>query len=630
MTLKKQNRRAKSNKLLLILLLVFFYSSELCFAEINFLQGTAYKTGIQRKQLSLGASEIINSNQGIKRIAITDPEILDLRVLSKTSAILRGKTLGRTSLLIWENGPEENRPTRFDVIVKRDVSNLLARLKLLDPNIQLEYIVIPTASIGGSSSSTTGPYATSYKAQITNVGEPPPSVVINNPEQSAQGSGGNSTNAEERFVLTGNVKNGEVIAKAIMMTSTYLGENGDPKVVVRDGGMLAKELSSVLSSGSASSGGGGSGSAFEEEGSGFSSNLKANLENGSVVTSASGKVISFLKVKTRSQIAIKVRFYEIKKTKGKAFKAQFGSRLPGEGVFATGGANGSPVAGQELKYEPAGDGARFPEIGYKALSLASTGAFPSGSIFGLLPKANLFFSLEAIESKGEGRVLAEPTIVVSNGEVGSFRAGGEVPIPSSTSSGLGVVAQEFEYKPFGISLNILPTITDEDTILMNIKAQTVDIDNNSTRGVVNAPSFNTRKISTQVELDPTQALVLAGLIDQTSSRALSKVPLIGDIPILGTLARSKEFSRGETELIIVLSPEIIRAANSDQLSAKVNSNFQKYEGEDYSLVPLRIPKLNRSRNPDIPVRPGAFSHPTTHPVDRSRPSLLNDLDQIYE
>jgi len=636
LNLKKERKHepVKTRILILFLLLLSFSLGSL--ADVNFLKGTAYKTGIEKKEILVGATEIINSNEGIRRIAITDPDILDIRVLSKTSAMLRGKTLGRTSLLIWENKSIENRPTRFDIIVKRDVSNLLARLKLLDPSIRLEYVIIPTLSIGGANSSTTGPYALSYKAQITNVGDPPPSVVIKNPDQKFTNSKA-GISAEERFILTGNVKNGEVIAKAVIMTATYIGESGNPKVVVRDGGMLAEELNSILSAGSKGGGNsGGGGSALDDDGGNFSSNLKANLENGSVVTSSSGKVISFLKVKTKSQIAVKVRFYEISKTRGKAFKSQFATNLPGKGTLGTGGALGSPVGGQSLKYQPPVDQTtglpqRFPKIGYKAFDLTQEGAFPPGAIFGLLPKANLFFSLEAIETKGEGRVLAEPTIVVSNGEVGSFRAGGEVPIPSSTSSGLGVVAQEFEYKPYGISLNILPVITDGDTILMNLKAQTVDIDPNSTRGVTNAPAFRTRKIDTQVELDPTQALVLAGLIDQNSTRNLGKIPILGDIPILGALARSKEFSKGESELIIVLSPEIIRATNAGDLSAKINQRFrQKQDNEEYNIVPLRVPNLIDQKRLESPIQPGAFSQPTIHPVDSSKPSLINDLDQIYE
>ena len=134
-----------------------------------------------------------------------------------------------------------------------------------------------------------------------------------------------------------------------------------------------------------------------------------------------------------------------------------------------------------------------------------------------------------------------------------------------------------------------------------------------------------RKVETQVEVDPGQALVLAGLINASSSQNLSKIPVIGDFPILGGLFRSKGYEKGESELVIVLVPELVRPANFSQLATDLDLE-NKINDNEFTIIPDGSQFLKRT---DISISPPPPVPPTNGPVDLRMPSTLNDLDNIY-
>ena len=204
-------------------------------------------------------------------------------------------------------------------------------------------------------------------------------------------------------------------------------------------------------------------------------------------------------------------------------------------------------------------------------------------------------------------------------------AGGEIPIQQGVST-LGAIATQVKFETFGISLNVLPTITDSDSLLMNVTAQTRDLDSSNPFIPAGSglPAFKTRKAETQVELDPSQVLVIGGLINANSVNNLSKIPLFGDIPILGLLARSKKFTKEESELVIVLSPEIIRAGHPNQVVKPMA--LENGRPGEFDFIPTRI-DVGRS---SIPVGNPPPSRPHNGPVDLSRPTTVNDLDRIYK
>jgi Flp pilus assembly secretin CpaC len=601
-----------------------------CQAETVFLKGTSYKSGIAIKDVAVGSSEIISSNLPIKRVAVTDPSVADIRILSETSAIVRGKKIGKTTILIWEGKETTVRPNRFDITVKRDISDLIASIKLIDPNINIDYVLfLPNEITAAQPTNSNGAYTTSFNATPETVGEPAPSVVVSNkPQGGGAGAGGGGAKAVERILLTGKVKGPDVIAKALSVASMYMGEDpGSMRILTRNGGLDVGNISGVLSPTMQS--GGGAGESVMSDSSPFSSNITSNFSNGTIIANGSGSVVSYLEIDGKTQVAVKIRFYEISKNAGKQFSANGVGQLSVNGKKLPLGISGpkGTVAGQQLGVIgtpiPGTAGLLTRQLRY----LLTGGGAPlgAGGNYALIPWLNLEIAIQALEQRGEAKVLAEPTIVVSSGEVGQFRVGGEVPIVNSNVNQI-TVSNNIQYQPYGISFNILPSITDKDSILMNVHAQTRDIDKANPFGAPGSPAFKTRKIDTQVEMDPGQALLIGGLINANSARNLDKVPWIGDIPILGALARSKDFSRGESELVVIISPEIIRPAHPSQINRPLALEGSGAEGE-YDLLPSGLDGFTQRTS--VPIAAPPFGSPVVSPVDLSKPTTVTDLDNIY-
>jgi pilus assembly protein CpaC len=164
-------------------------------------------------------------------------------------------------------------------------------------------------------------------------------------------------------------------------------------------------------------------------------------------------------------------------------------------------------------------------------------------------------ALKALEQEGLVSVLAEPNLTALSGETASFLAGGELPFATVNQDGAIVV----EFKDFGVSLSFTPTILDRSRISMKVRPEVSQVSGitQQVNGVA-VRGINTRRAETTVELGDGESLVLAGLLQRNNSQDLDKVPGLGDVPILGTLFRSQEYARDETELMIVVTPYIVR------------------------------------------------------------------------
>jgi pilus assembly protein CpaC len=177
--------------------------------------------------------------------------------------------------------------------------------------------------------------------------------------------------------------------------------------------------------------------------------------------------------------------------------------------------------------------------------------------------------LDALAQEGFVKDLAEPDLVAMNGQTASFLAGGEFPVPvagSSTSTG-GVPTVTVEFKSFGVSLAFTPTILDAHHLNLRVRPEvsalttvgevSVPITNTAT---VTIPALTVRRADTSVELGSGESFALAGLLQHNTIQDISKVPLLGDIPILGALFRSNRFQRNETELVIIVTPYLVNPA----------------------------------------------------------------------
>lgn len=162
-----------------------------------------------------------------------------------------------------------------------------------------------------------------------------------------------------------------------------------------------------------------------------------------------------------------------------------------------------------------------------------------------------------LEGNGLARVLARPTLVTQNGQTASFLAGGEVPIPVPSAASNNVSIQ---YKEFGVKLQLSPTILSNERIALKVAPESSDLD--FSQGVtisgVSVPALRTRRADTMVELADGESFIIGGLVSRSTMSSVNKVPLLGDLPILGTFFKNLNYSQEETELVIIVTPHLVQ------------------------------------------------------------------------
>ncbi len=174
---------------------------------------------------------------------------------------------------------------------------------------------------------------------------------------------------------------------------------------------------------------------------------------------------------------------------------------------------------------------------------------------------DIAFELQAAETKGDAQILAEPKLLAIDGEEASFNVGNEVPVPSDVGQ-YGQIA--YDFKKTGVILNFTPTIMEKTgRIKLKLAPEVSEIDRSSgvmdTQNAVVIPGFKTRKVETTVELMDGETLVIAGLLNNSSSKTNNQVPFLGDIPIIGILFKKVEDTKNDTELMIFITPRIVDA-----------------------------------------------------------------------
>lgn len=175
--------------------------------------------------------------------------------------------------------------------------------------------------------------------------------------------------------------------------------------------------------------------------------------------------------------------------------------------------------------------------------------------------------LRALKSVGAIRSLAEPNLIAMDGQEASFLAGGEFPVPIVQGGGGDKVGVTIVWKEYGVRLNFKPTIIDEDHIRLEMEPEvsTIDFANGVKFEGFLIPALKTRRAKTGVELRDGQSFALAGLLDNNETQTMSKVPGIGDLPIIGNLFKSKSFQKDETELMFFVTAQLVKPMNRDDL-----------------------------------------------------------------
>ncbi|MGD9757636.1 MAG: type II and III secretion system protein family protein [Comamonas sp.] len=197
-------------------------------------------------------------------------------------------------------------------------------------------------------------------------------------------------------------------------------------------------------------------------------------------------------------------------------------------------------------------------------STTGAAANPLTQAFNLLmqfDKAGIGVNIGMLEGNNLARVLAAPTLVALSGQSANFLSGGEVPIP--VPAGTGMVA--IQYKPYGIGLTVSPTVLSNDRIVLKVAPEASELDyaNTIVLNSATVPSITTRRADTTVELGDGESFVIGGLVSRNTASGTDKVPLLGDIPILGVLFKRQEFQQKESELAIVVTPRLVKPLARD-------------------------------------------------------------------
>ncbi len=193
--------------------------------------------------------------------------------------------------------------------------------------------------------------------------------------------------------------------------------------------------------------------------------------------------------------------------------------------------------------------------------------------------------IDALKEEGLLKVLAEPTLITLSGKTANFLAGGEFPIPVPQSSGGGGTTITIEYKPFGVGLNFTPTVLSNKKINMQVTPEVSELDfsNALTISGFVVPSITTRRVSTVIELADGQSFAIAGLLKDDVREIVSKFPLLGDIPILGALFRSTSFKKNESELIVIVTPHLVKPLDMAKQTLPTDQYVEPSDLEFYLL-----------------------------------------------
>ncbi len=220
------------------------------------------------------------------------------------------------------------------------------------------------------------------------------------------------------------------------------------------------------------------------------------------------------------------------------------------------------------------------------------------------PDIDLLTTIKALQSRNALEMLAEPNVMAIDGKPASFVAGGEFPFPT-LQGGAGVGAVTIQFREFGVRLNFLPNITPRGTIRLQVAPEVSSLDyaNAVTFQGFTIPALSTRRVNTEVELESGQSFVIGGLLDNTTTKNLNKIPGIGDIPLLGKLFQSTTLIKGSSELLVIITPEVVRPIPAGQ--PVPNLKFPVSFLPPNSGGDMRQPGI--SQTGPVPTRPPADS-----------------------
>lgn len=535
--------------------------------------------------LKISQSRTFKLKNKIVRTSISDPSIAEPVVVSENQIVLLGKAPGGATLVLWDDAGNS---VAIDLRVTRDYSQLQTSLREIDPRI-----IVKAFSVGGS----------------------------------------------DRVILMGDVDHPESVIKAFGTANVFMDDRGMNIQAANSRLINARIGEQGGTTGAAGGQAGQLAQLASVDKYTYFPNTNNNISKAQVMTSDGGRVTSLVKIRKVPLIVLHCTFMEMNSTAARSLGMQLGLAMSGQTFsFAVGGNGGTGnrilatdpgitstiVTGTNPLFTPPAvinrgfvnnpvtflgtttltGGTLTSGLGQPVLSLPPSALLqtatllgaPGGAAFQTGNLANLFQSLSdfnvgertrfsvqpaihGIITHSRARILAEPSLVTISGERASFLAGGEIPILQAAAAA-GAAQQSVVFEPFGLRLNCIPVLLENGSICLQVSPEERFIaaaGGLQLPGLISiVPAFTTRKAQTMVELKPGQELFIAGLITANSGRDIVKTPILGEVPVLGALYRSKAFSKNESELVVAIRPEVILPGTPGQL--KLPEEIGRVEG----------------------------------------------------
>ncbi|MBK9618519.1 MAG: pilus assembly protein N-terminal domain-containing protein [Candidatus Obscuribacter sp.] len=550
--------------------------------------------------LKVSQSRTFKFKNKIVRTSISDPGIAEPVVVSENQMVLLGKSPGTCTMLLWDDAGNS---ISVDLRVSKDYSQLQATLREIDPRI-----IVKAYNVGGSDrvlltgdvdhpESIIRAFAASnvfmddrgMNIQVANSRIIAAKIGESGTTGGAGGGGGSSgqlaqLNSVDRYTFFGNIPNN--IGKAQVMLSD--GGRVTSLVKVRKVPLIAlhvsfmemntaaaRELGTQLGFGVSGNGyafgvggfgGNAAGNAFSAYGGArflqALTNQTAGGTGGIPVTIGSSQAIIGLSPSTPSMQTV-------------SFVSPNGVRGFGQPLLL----NAPATLLQQAVLLGTPGGASITPGGLINM-FTGLSNFGRQNFNGSGPQFSVNPTIQGIISNRRARVLAEPTLVTISGERASFLAGGEIPIIQQVATA-GTALNSVTFEPFGMRINMIPVLQENGTINLEVSpeerilsaALAFSLGPGTQQQI---PGFTTRKSQTIVELKPGQELFLCGLVSSNNGREITKLPMLGEIPVLGALYRSKAFNKNESELVVSVRPEIILPGTPGQL--KLPEEIGRVEG----------------------------------------------------
>ncbi len=506
----------------------------------------------------LGSGLMLNWPEASRRIAIADETIATFHVVSPREVTINGIKPGRTTIFVWLAG---GRRLFYRLLVEHNLEPARSALREMNPALILESGADGESVVlrGEVSNEVAARQAKSLVEQLL----PRKSVesrealrlvnliryagVVGTPEDRLAvamaaidprirvrriQSGAEPDVEKDSYVLEGTVRDVNALVQAVVLADRQLGGNGKTVKAADDDRVTFQRSNGGSSLSSAGSGGGG-GNALQalQGGEPPRSGLSAQLARGLLVTSESGRVVSFLKVESLPQVMVGIRVLEVDRTKAR--------RL---GVDLRADRKNVSVANYTI---PGGEG--LPDLRGKVTELAGTGNLVGSYVDKTIA---VIAALDFMTEKQVARSVAEPNILTLSGEQASVLVGGEVPIPTTTSNQVST-SSGFFFQQFGVRLDIRPTVDSNGLVTLEVAPSIVSPSAGLGNGSV--PGFRIQRVETTARVQAGESLVLGGLLSSTESITERGLPLLGKLPIFRWQRKSIE----NTELLFLITPRII-------------------------------------------------------------------------